>query len=78
MKNITISVDDGIYRRARIRAAEQGTSVSALVRGFLNGLEETEFDTLKREEIALRNSVTVFSASRRLTREEIHDRAALR
>ncbi|CAA6690293.1 MULTISPECIES: DUF6364 family protein [unclassified Lentimonas] len=36
MKNITLKVDDATYRKARIRAAEQGTSVSAMVRDFLN------------------------------------------
>lgn len=36
MKNVTISLDDDTYRRARIRAAEQGTSVSAMVKAFLN------------------------------------------
>ncbi len=39
MKNITVSVDEGTYRRARIRAAELDTSVSALVRNFLRSLE---------------------------------------
>ncbi len=38
MKNITLSVDDECYRFARIRAAELGTSVSALVRGYLRSL----------------------------------------
>ena len=38
MRNITVSVDDDTYRRSRIRAAELDTSVSALVRGFLEGL----------------------------------------
>ena len=38
MKNITVSVDDETYRQSRIRAAELGTSVSALVRGFLERL----------------------------------------
>ncbi len=38
MKNITVSVDEGTYRRARIRAAELDTSVSALVRGYLRSL----------------------------------------
>ena len=36
MKNVTISLDDESYRRARIRAAEQGTSVSAMVKRILN------------------------------------------
>jgi hypothetical protein len=38
MKNITVSVDDETYRRARVKAAEQDTSLSALVRQFLVGL----------------------------------------
>jgi plasmid stability protein len=32
MKNITVTVDDETYRRARVRAAEQGTSVSRVVK----------------------------------------------
>ena len=38
MKNITVSVDEETHRRARIRAAELDTSVSALVRGYLRSL----------------------------------------
>ena len=38
MRNITVSVDDDTYRRSRIRAAELETSVSALVRDFLQRL----------------------------------------
>ena len=35
MKNITVSVDDETYRLSRVRAARLGTSISALVRGYL-------------------------------------------
>ena len=38
MRNITVSVDDETHRRARIRAAERDTSVSALVRTYLRSL----------------------------------------
>lgn len=34
MKTVTISVDDDTHHRTRIRAAEMGTSLSALVRGL--------------------------------------------
>lgn len=40
VKNITVSVDDETHRQARIRAAEMGTSVSALVRGYLIGIAD--------------------------------------
>jgi plasmid stability protein len=38
MKNVTIALDDETHRRARIRAAELGTSLSALVKDYLIGL----------------------------------------
>ena len=38
MRNITVSVDDATYRRARVCAAELDTSVSALVREYLGAL----------------------------------------
>jgi hypothetical protein len=40
MKNVTIALDDEVHRRARIRAAELGTSLSALVKDYLNTLAE--------------------------------------
>jgi plasmid stability protein len=76
MKNITVSVDDDTYRRARIKAAERDTSVSALVREYLASLarEESDFERLKREEKELRASIKGFSASDRLPRDELYDR----
>jgi hypothetical protein len=38
MKNVTITIDDETYRAARIRAAELGTSLSAMVKDYLQGL----------------------------------------
>jgi hypothetical protein len=38
MKNITITIDNETHRAARVRAAEMGTSVSALVKAYLQGL----------------------------------------
>jgi hypothetical protein len=38
MKNVTIALDDETHRNARIRAAELGTSLSALVKQYLEGL----------------------------------------
>ena len=38
MKNITISVDDETYRRARLWAADRETSISAIVRCILTSL----------------------------------------
>jgi plasmid stability protein len=38
VKNITVTVPDDVYRNARIRAAELGVSVSALVGEYLRSL----------------------------------------
>lgn len=38
MKNVTIALDDETHRNARIRAAELGTSLSALVKDYLTRL----------------------------------------
>ncbi len=35
MTNLTISVDEALVRQARVRAIQEGTSVSAKVREFL-------------------------------------------
>ena len=80
MKNITVSVPDQVYRRARMRAAVRDTSVSALVREFLAGLgdEESDFDRRKRLQAQVLASVRKFGARRRLKRDEVHDRDALR
>lgn len=42
MKNVTIALDNETHRRARIRAAELGTSLSALVKDYLIGLAGAE------------------------------------
>ncbi|MDQ2640395.1 MAG: hypothetical protein M3Y79_07435 [Pseudomonadota bacterium] len=76
VKNITVSLDDEIYRRARVAAAQLGTSVSALVRSYLEdlGSGESEAERLRREERALRLRITGFRAGDRLPRDEIHAR----
>jgi hypothetical protein len=76
VKNITVSLDDDTYRRARIIAAERDTSVSALVKEFLVrlGSGESQVERLKREERALRERITTFRASTKLSRDELHDR----
>jgi plasmid stability protein len=78
VKNITVAIDDEMYRRARVKAAEQGTSVSALVRRYLSDVaaDETEFERKKRAEAEVRKSIGAFRGSDRLLRDELHDRGA--
>ena len=76
MKNITVTVDDETYRRARIKAAERDTSISALVKRFLTELAvgESDIERLKREERALRDRIATFRAADRKPREDLHKR----
>jgi plasmid stability protein len=73
--NLTLSVDDELLRRARIRALEEGTSVNALVRDYLERFtagpaEDGVFEALST--IASRTSRT--GPERRWTRDELHER----
>jgi plasmid stability protein len=77
VKNITVSVSEDVYRAARIRAAELGKSVSALVAEFLNSLtqRETEFARLEAKQRRVQSEIGRFRARDRLSRDEVHDRA---
>ncbi len=74
--NLTITVDDEALRRARIRALEQGTSVNALLREYL----EAYAGTRAEHEQALDRLLTLSHTSRAgrgsatWTRDELHQR----
>lgn len=81
MKNITLKIDDETYRKARIHAAHEGTSVSMLVRDYLGSLASgTEAASQQRIEAVLQEIYA--EADKRapprheplqpLTREEIY------
>jgi plasmid stability protein len=76
MKNITVSVDEETYRRARIAAAKRDTSVSAIVRDILGQIasESSSFEKLAAREKMLRKKVKGFSGADRLPREMLYER----
>jgi len=77
VKNVTLALPDEVYRLARIRAAESGTSVSALVADYLRSLTSgsAEFDRLAQLQRDVTSEITEFRAEGRLSRDEVHDRA---
>ena len=91
MKTISVSVDEDTHRLARIRAAETGTTVSAMMRDMLletlkrpaePGPVETEPETRGRllGEVLdrfKREGIGV-DTSQLLTRKELYDRNAAR
>lgn len=84
MKEITVVVEDDVYDRVLARASSMRLSVPAMIREFLGGpagagserdrMKALEAETIQR----IRERGGAFSASLRVSRDEIHDRDALR
>ena len=66
MKNVTVAIDEQTHRQARIRAAELGTSISALVRGYLRTLVAEPVDVT-------RNSAQDLETESKRGRKLLHD-----
>ena len=76
MANLTITVDDEVLKRARLRATEQGTSVNAVVRGYLEqyaGTRSAQEQALTKL-LALSEQTRSKRGRRKWTREELHER----
>ena len=80
MKNVTVSLPREVYRRARIKAAERDTSVSALVRDFLSSLgdEESDFARRRRLQDEVIESIERFQAGNRLKWDQVYRRGGSR
>jgi hypothetical protein len=76
MANLTITIDEEVLRKARMRALAQGTSVNAILAEYL----EAYADLQARQEEATRSLLRLSrkaksgSARRRWTRDELHER----
>ncbi|MBK5257200.1 MAG: hypothetical protein JJE39_14320 [Vicinamibacteria bacterium] len=80
MPNITVTVSEQTYRRARVRAAELSTSVSAVVARTLDEFAAagTGAEARKRQFEELRARTPVVSAGRRLSREDLYRKPGTR
>jgi hypothetical protein len=77
MKNITLSVPDEVYRKARLAAARKETSVSAMVAESLRAFASGE-DLMKVRRRLLEKAFATAAtghAGRLPKREELYDRA---
>lgn len=78
-RNLTIQLDEETIDKARVIAAERGTSVSGLVRQQLSELVEQRDSYERSKRIALQYLRRGFHlGGKRVPREELHDRKALR
>ncbi|HVS99057.1 MAG TPA: DUF6364 family protein [Solirubrobacterales bacterium] len=77
MKNVTVSIPDDVYRDARVRAAEDGTSLSSLVADHLRSLSEREkrFERLAAQQQRIQAEIKGFSARHDIDRDSLHERA---
>jgi hypothetical protein len=62
MKNITLKIDDEVHTKARVLAARRGTSISAMVREFLE--KETTRSESEEERIAALEALYVRADAR--------------
>ena len=78
LRNVTITVDDEVARWARVKAAEENTSVSHLVGDLLRDMmqQPQRFDRARRE--FQRLGTAVISDGPYPRREDLHDRTGLR
>jgi hypothetical protein len=77
VKTFTVSGPDDVYRSAKIRAAEEGTTVNALVAAYLESLshDKAEFELLVEQQHQIVSKIREFRASDRLDRYELHIRS---
>ena len=80
MKNVTITLDEEVVRWARIRAAEEETSVSRLVGELLREKmrDEDNYQTSMQNYLAQSPLVLKKKGDDYPDREELHDRKGLR
>jgi hypothetical protein len=81
MANLTITIDERLLKQARIRALENGTSVNALLRTYLEryaGAGEAGEALAGFARLARRSTATSGPGGRTWTRDELHDRTGLR
>lgn len=77
MSNLTITVDEEVLRKARIRALEQGSSVNAVLRELLEayaGVRDSQA-AAAADLIALSKKSRSRRGGRRWTRDELYDRS---
>lgn len=76
-KNLTMAVDENLLKKARKVAIDKNTTVSALIRGYLEQLierEERRKDEIIRELDALYNSSTAVVGDKTWSRDDLHER----
>ncbi len=80
MANLTVAIDDALLHRARQRALDNGTSVNALVRSYLETYASEDEMDQRREIVRIARKIRqpLNYSTRDWTRDDLHNRDALR
>lgn len=76
MANLTITIEDELLKRARMRALDHGTSVNAILRDYLEhyaGLK-AQREEASQAILQLSERATSGHRGRRWSRDELHER----
>ena len=78
MANLTITISDDILKKARMRALDQGTSVNALLREYLEEFTgaRRKHESAVAEILRLSKKSASRRGTKRWTRDELHDRSS--
>jgi plasmid stability protein len=76
MANLTITLDDQLLKKARVKAAELETSVNAVVREYLEEWTERKAERKRAIEAFIEGAKQsqASSGGRKWTRDELHER----
>jgi hypothetical protein len=81
MTNLTITVDEQTLKKARIRALEEGTSVNAILRDYLEtyaGVRRERREAWRKIRELAKTSAMSSGGNGLPEREELYDREVLR
>jgi hypothetical protein len=79
-QNVTLSLSKETLKKARVLAAERGTSMSGLLTGQIEELvaKNDTYERARASALAMLHSGFTFGHIEHMTREEMHDRKAAR
>lgn len=80
MKNVTVTLPESVAAWLRVRAAEDGRSVSRWLAELLDGMRraEDEYDLAMERYLARKPRNLGWAEGRKPTRDELHDRSGFR
>lgn len=80
MKNVTVTLPEDVALWLRVRAAEDGRSVSKWLADLLEGMrrQEDEYEVAMERFLARKPRKMEWVDGRKPTRDELHDRAGFR